>query len=173
VQRPCPMCLGRGQVPTERCPTCGGSGEVRARKKVMITAPPGVDSGAKIRLKGQGGRGTKSGQPGDLIITFQVQPDRFYKREGLDVVAPVPINIAQATLGSRISVKTLDGKKVTIKIPPGTPSGKRFRVPGQGVEKDGTKGDLIVQVEVTVPDKLTEEQEKAMREFAEASHLKF
>lgn len=173
VQRPCPMCLGRGQVPSERCPTCNGAGEVRARKKVMITVPSGVDTGTKIRLKGQGGHGAKSGQPGDLLITFAVQPDRFYKREALDIVAPVPINIAQATLGSKISVKTVDGKKVTIKIPPGTANGKRFRVPGQGIEKDGTRGDLIVQVEVTVPDKLTEEQEKAMRDFAEASHLKF
>jgi molecular chaperone DnaJ len=173
VQRPCPMCLGRGQVPSERCATCNGSGEVRTRKKVMITVPSGVDSGAKIRLKGQGGRGTKNGQPGDLIITFTVQPDRFYRREGLDVLAPVPINIAQATLGSKISVKTIDGKKVTIRIPQGTPSGKRFRVPGQGIEKDGVKGDLIVVVDVTVPEKLTEEQEKAMREFAEASNLKF
>ena len=173
VQRPCPMCLGRGTVPSERCPTCKGSGEVRSKKKVMITVPAGVDSGAKIRLKGQGGRGAKAGQPGDLIISFTVQPDRFYRREGLDVIAPVPINIAQATLGSKISVKTIDGKKVTIRIPHGTPSGKRFRVPGQGIEKDGAKGDLIVIVEVTVPETLTEEQERAMREFAEAGNLKF
>jgi molecular chaperone DnaJ len=173
VQRPCPMCLGRGSVPSERCPTCRGAGEVRSKKKVMITVPAGVDSGTKIRLKGQGGRGAKSGQPGDLIINFNVQADRFYRREGLDVIAPVPINIAQATLGSKISVKTIDGKKVTIRIPAGTASGKRFRVPGQGIEKDGAKGDLIVIVEVTVPDKLTEEQERAMREFAEASNLKF
>src|SRR5439155_7767426 len=83
VQRPCPMCLGRGQVPSERCPTCNGAGEVRARKKVMLTFPPGVDTGTKIRLKGQGGKGAKSGQPGDLLITFAVQPDRFYRREGL------------------------------------------------------------------------------------------
>jgi molecular chaperone DnaJ len=173
VQRPCPMCLGRGTVPSERCPTCHGAGEVRSKKKVMITVPAGVDSGAKIRLKGQGGRGARSGQPGDLIITFTVQPDRFYRREGLDVIAPVPINIAHATLRSKISVKTIDGKKVTIRIPSGTPSGKRFRVPGQGIEKEGTRGDLIVVVDVTVPEKLTEEQEKAMREFAEASNLKF
>ena len=173
VQRPCPMCLGRGTVPSERCPTCKGAGEVRSKKKVMITVPAGVDSGAKIRLKGQGGRGARSGQPGDLIITFTVQADRFYKREGLDVIAPVPINIAQATLGSKISVKTIDGKKVTIRIPHGTPSGKRFRVPGQGIEKDGARGDLIVVVDVTVPENLTEEQERAMREFAEAGNLKF
>jgi molecular chaperone DnaJ len=173
VQRPCPMCLGRGQVPTERCPTCRGSGEVRARKKVMITVPAGVDTGTRIRLKGQGGKGPRGGESGDLMITFTVHPDHFYRREGLDVIAPVPINIAQATLGSKISVKTLDGKKVTIKIPQGTPGGKRFRVPGLGIEKDGTKGDLIVAVEVSVPEKLSEEQEKAMREFAEASNLKF
>ncbi|HKN64675.1 MAG TPA: molecular chaperone DnaJ [Gemmatimonadaceae bacterium] len=173
VQRPCPMCLGRGQVPSERCPTCGGVGEVRTRKKVLITVPAGTDSGTRIRLKGQGGRGQHNGPSGDLVITFQVQPDRFFKREGLDVIAPVPINIAQATLGSRISVKTLDGKRVAIKIPPGTSNGKRFRVRGQGIEKDGAKGDLIVQVDVQVPEKLTEDQEKAMKEFAEASGLKY
>ena len=173
VQRPCPMCLGKGTVPSERCPTCNGAGEVRARKKMMITVPAGVDTGTKIRLKGQGARGTRNGPPGDLLINFQVEPDRFFRREGLDVVAPVPINIAQATLGSRISVKTLDGKKVAIRIPPGTPSGKRFRVRGQGIKKDDQMGDLIVQVDVSVPDKLTEEQEKAMKEFAEASGLKY
>ena len=139
----------------------------------MITAPAGVDTGTKIRLKGQGGRGVKNGPPGDLLITFQVEPDRFFKREGLDLIAPVKINIAQATLGSKISVTTLDGKKVAIKIPPGTTSGKRFRVRGQGIKKGEQMGDLIVQVEVDVPEKLTEEQEKAMREFAEASGLKY
>lgn len=173
VQRPCPMCLGRGQVPTERCPTCNGAGEVRTRKKVLITVPAGTESGSRIRLKGQGGRGQHNGTPGDLVITFQVEPDRFFRREGLDVIAPVPINIAQATLGSRISVRTLDGKRVAIRIPPGTANGKRFRVRGQGIEKDGAKGDLIVQVDVQVPEKLTEDQERAMKEFAEAGGLKY
>ena len=140
---------------------------------MSITVPSGVDTGTKIRLKGQGGRGSKNGPPGDLMITFSVAPDRFYKREGIDLIAPVPINIAQATLGSRVSVKTLDGTKVAIKIPPGTASGKRFRVRGQGIEKDGTKGDLIVQVDVAVPEKLTPEQEEAMKAFAEAGGMKY
>ena len=166
VQRPCPMCLGRGQVPTERCPTCNGAGEVRTRKKVLITVPPGTDNGSRIRLKGQGGRGQHS-RPALGHQTVAV------RREGLDVIAPVPINIAQATLGSRISVRTLDGKRVAIRIPPGTSNGKRFRVRGHGLEKDGAKGDLIVQVDVQVPEKLTEDQEKAMKEFAEASGLKY
>ncbi len=173
VQRPCPMCLGKGMMPSERCPTCGGAGEVRVKKKMNITVPAGVDSGTKIRLKGQGGHGMRNGPPGDLIISFQVEPDRFYKREGLDLIAPVPINIAQATLGSKISVTTIDGKKVSIKIPQGTASGKRFRVRGQGIKKGETSGDLIVEVQVNVPEKLSEEQEKAMREFAEASGLKY
>src|SRR6478672_10234764 len=149
VQRPCPVCLGRGQVPTERCPTCNGAGEVRTRKRVVITVPQGVDEGTKIRLKGQGARGPQGGPPGDLLITFHVKPDRFYRREGLDVIAPV-----------------------TIKIPHGTTSGKRFRVPGQGIEREGRRGDLIVEVQVTVPEQLTPEQEEAMKKFAEAMDYK-
>ena len=173
VNRPCPMCMGRGQVPSERCPTCNGAGEVRSRKKVLIAVPAGADTGTKIRLKGQGGRGSNGGPPGDVVITFQVKDDRFYKREGLDLLATVPLNIAQATLGTRISVRTLDGKKVSIKIPLGTPSGKRFRIRGQGIDKDGQKGDLIVETSIIVPEALTEEQERLLREFAEAGGLKF
>ncbi|HMN08175.1 MAG TPA: J domain-containing protein [Gemmatimonadaceae bacterium] len=173
VNRPCPMCMGRGQVPSERCPACNGSGEVRTRKKVLITVPPGSDTGTRIRLKGQGGRGIHGGPPGDLVITLQVKEDRFYKREGLDLLATVPLNIAQATLGTKISVRTLDGKKVSIRIPPGTPSGKRFRIRGQGIAKEGDTGDLIVETSIVVPEKLTEEQERLLREFAEAGGLKF
>ncbi len=173
VNRPCPVCLGRGQVASDPCPTCTGTGEIRARKKVLITVPAGVDSGSKIRLKGQGGKGAGNGPPGDLVITFHVVNDRFYKREGLDVIAPVTINIAQATLGTKINVSLLDAKKVALKIPAGTPSGKRFRVKGQGIEKGGKTGDLIVEVSIEVPEKLSEEQQRMMREFAEAGGLKY
>ena len=173
VNRPCPVCLGRGQVPSQVCTTCNGTGEVRARKKVLITVPAGVDTGSKIRLKGQGGKGSANGPPGDLLITFTVIPDRFYKREGLDIIASLPINIAQATLGSKISVKTLDGKKVLIRIPAGTPSAKRFRVKGQGIQKGDERGDLIVEVKIETPDKLSDEQQRMMREFAEAGGMKY
>ena len=173
VTRPCPNCLGRGQVPTQRCPTCNGSGETRSRKKVAITVPPGSDSGTRIRLKGQGGRGANGGPPGDVVINLQVQPDRFFRREGLDIIATVPLNIAQATLGSKISVRTLDEKKVTIRIPPSTPAGKRFRVRGQGIAKGTERGDLIVEVTISVPEKLSEEQERMMREFAAAGGMKY
>lgn len=173
VNRPCPVCLGRGQVPSQPCPTCNGSGEVRTRKKVMISVPPGSDNGTKVRLKGQGGRGANGGPPGDLIVEFVVHPDRFFKREGLDLIASVPLNIAQVTLGSKISVRTIDDRKVALRIPPGTPSGKRFRVRGQGIQKGDEKGDLIVEVTIAAPENLTPEQEKMMREFADAGGMKY
>ncbi len=173
VNRPCPMCAGRGQVPSERCATCGGSGEVRARRKVVITVPPGSDTGTKIRLKGQGTKGENGGPPGDLLITLQVQDDRFYKRDGTDLVAEVPLNLAQATLGTRVTVRTLDGKKVTLKVPAGTASGKRFRVRGQGIEKEGARGDLIVEATIVPPESLTEEQEAQFKAFADAVGMKY
>jgi molecular chaperone DnaJ len=173
VNRPCPMCLGRGQVPTERCPTCNGSGDVRTKKKVLITVPAGADTGTRVRLKGQGGKGAHGGPPGDLVITFTVVPDRFFKREGLDVIAPVKLNVAQATLGSKISVKTLDDKKVAVRIPPGTDAGKRFRVRGQGIAKGEHRGDLIVETTIAAPGDLSDEQRRLMREFADAAGLKY
>ena len=173
VNRPCPACLGRGSIPAEKCGACAGAGQVRSRRKVNIAVPSGAETGTRVRLKEQGSRGQNGGPTGDLIITFQVLSDRFYQRDGLDLIAEVPINIAQATLGSKIQVKTLDGARVALRIPAGTPSGKRFRVRGHGVEKDGKRGDLLVDVQITVPESLNEEQEKLMREFAEAGGLKF
>lgn len=173
VNRPCPVCMGRGQIPSERCPTCGGIGDIRSLKRVAIAVPAGAESGTKVRIKGQGPKGGGGGPAGDLLITFNVLADKFYKREGLDLVATVPINIAQATLGSRVSIRTLDGRKVAVRIPAGTGSGKRFRIKGQGVEKDGKQGDLYVEIAIAVSTDLSEAQEKAMREFAEAGGLKF
>jgi molecular chaperone DnaJ len=173
VNRPCPMCLGRGQIPTERCPTCNGAGETRARRTVNITVPPGTDTGTRVRLSGQGGKGQNGGPPGDLLITFQVASDRFFGREGLDVIAHVPLNIAQATLGSKVRLKTLGGKWVKITIPKGTPSGKRFRVRGQGIEKDGEHGDMIVEVSIVVPETLSPEQEEMLKQFAASGGLKY
>ncbi|MDX1673994.1 MAG: molecular chaperone DnaJ [Longimicrobiales bacterium] len=173
VNRPCPACYGRGQVPTQPCATCRGSGQVRQERKIRLKVPAGVETGSKLRLSGQGERGSGGGPPGDLLITFQVKPHRFFQREGLDVHCTVPVNIAQAALGSKIRVRTVDGKKVSLKIPPGTQSGTKFRVPGQGIEKGGQRGDQLVKVKITVPDTLDSEEEKLMREFAEAADLKY
>ena len=173
VTRPCPMCVGKGTVPSEKCPVCNGAGAQRSRKKILITVPVGAESGSKIRLKGQGGRGVRGGPNGDIVITFQVREDADWTRDGLDLIVQVPINIAQATLGSKVAVHTIDEKKVTITLPAGTPGGKRFRVRGQGISKDGKAGDLLVEVQIVVPEKLTAEQAKLMKQFAEAGKLEY
>jgi molecular chaperone DnaJ len=173
VSRPCPNCLGRGQVPTSPCSRCGGTGQVTEQRQIMLTVPSGVDTGSKLRLSGQGEKGEPGQAAGDLLITFKVQPHPFFRRDGLDVHVTIPINVAQALLGSRVRVKTVDGKKVTLKIPPGTQTNTRFRIPGQGVEKSGHRGDQYVQVKVELPEQLTPEQEELVREFARVGELKY
>jgi len=106
-------------------------------------------------------------------VAIQVEPDRFFRREGLDVIGVVPINLAQALLGSKIKVRTLDGKRVVLKVPPGTHHGQKFRIPGQGIERNGRRGDQYVEVHVQIPERLTPEQEAALREFAAKSGMKY
>jgi molecular chaperone DnaJ len=173
VSRPCPVCYGKGTVAPTPCPTCHGQGQIRQQRQIQVNVPAGVDTGSKLRLSGQGEAGPGGGPPGDLILTFRVQPHRFFSREGLDIHVTVPINVAQATLGSKIRVRTVDGKHVVLKVPPGTQSGTRFRIKGQGVEKGGRRGDQYVQVKITVPEHLTPEGEELMRELAKAAELKY
>ncbi len=173
VNRPCPACYGRGKLASRPCPGCGGSGQVRQERQVRLKVPPGVDTGSKIRLAGQGQRGEGGGPPGDLLITVQVRPDRFFRRNGLDIHCTVPVNIAQAALGSKVRVRTVGGGRVSLKIPPGTQSGTKFRIAGQGIEKGEKRGDQYVEVKITVPAELDPEQEKLMQEFAEATGLRY
>ena len=173
VSRPCPACLGRGNVPSSPCVACNATGEVRAKKKILITVPPGADSGTKVRLKGQGGKGANGGPPGDVMITFQVRDDPAWSREGLDLVRRVPINVAQATLGSKTTVMTIDGKTITLRIPAGTASGKRFRITKQGIHRGEKLGDLIAEIAIEVPSPVTAEQEKLMKQFAELAGLSY
>jgi molecular chaperone DnaJ len=168
VNRPCPVCRGKGTVPSKRCGTCQGSGEVRVEKQIMVTIPPGTEDGTRVRLKDQGAKGR-----GDVVVQIHVEPDRFFRREGLDVICVVPITLAQAILGSRIKVKTLDGKKVVLKLPAGTQHGQKFRIPGQGIEKNGRRGDQYVEVHVEIPEQLTEEQQESFKVFAEKAGLKY
>jgi molecular chaperone DnaJ len=173
VSRPCPNCLGRGQVPTDPCQNCSGTGQVREQRQILLTVPSGVDTGSKLRLSGQGEKGAPGAPSGDLLVTFKVKPDRFFRRDALDVHSTVPINLAQALLGSKIRVRTVDDRKVALKVPPGTQSGTRFRIAGQGIEKAGHRGDQYVQVKVELPETLDEEGEKLVRELARAANMKY
>jgi len=173
VKRPCPACMGRGTIPQTPCSACDGTGTVRQSRKIQVAVPKGVENGSKVRLSGQGERGTLGGKPGDLLITFKVKPHRFFRRDGLNLEVTVPINIAQASLGSKIRVRTADGKKVVLRIPPGTQTGTRFRVRGQGVERGGRVGDMFVEVKIEVPDGLTPEGKRLMEALATDAQLKY
>lgn len=172
VQRPCPRCYGRGKIITTPCPQCGGKGQTLARRKISINIPAGIHPGAKLKLRGQGQPGIAGGPAGDLIVKANIGEHRFFERIGSDICCRVPINVAQAILGSKIRVRTIDGK-VDLKIPPGTQSGTRFRLKGRGVEVNGARGDQYVEVVVEVPRKMNAKQKKLMEEFAKETGLKY
>jgi molecular chaperone DnaJ len=138
----------------------------------MLSVPSGVDTGSKLRVAGQGEKGSNGAPAGDLIVNFKVQPDSFFRRDGLDVISTIPINLAQSVLGSKVRVRTIDDKKVALKIPPGTQSGTRFRIPGQGIEKNGHRGDQYVQVKLDVPEALDPEAQELFARFADKAGLK-
>jgi molecular chaperone DnaJ len=164
----CPRCGGRGSVIETPCPTCGGTGaELRARQ-VRVRVPAGVADGQRIRLKGRGGAGRNGGPPGDLFVAVSVGRHPRFGRKGRDLTLNVPVTFAEAALGAQISVPTLDGS-VTLKIPPGTRSGKTFRVKGRGVPVAKGAGDLLVSVEVAVPQHLTTAEREAIEALAEAT----
>jgi molecular chaperone DnaJ len=172
VNRPCPLCRGRGKLASEKCPTCAGAGELRTERTINVTIPAGADSATRIRLKGQGGSGRGGVGAGDLLVTLQVQPDRFFTRDGLDLHCEIPVNLAQAVLGTQVRVRTVDGKRILLRIPAGTQPGRKFRIKGQGVAKGGQRGDQLVTVRVDLPETLTPEQEELLVRFADATGLK-
>jgi molecular chaperone DnaJ len=168
VQRPCPACRGRGKIPSAKCPACSGSGEQRTEKQILITVPPATETGTRVRLKGQGPRTRAGGPAADVLVSFTVEADPFFARDGLDITCTIPVSLSQAVLGTVVHAKTVAGTKVKLKLPAGTQSGKRFRIKGQGLEKGGQKGDQLVTVQVKIPEQLTEEQELAFRAFVDS-----
>jgi molecular chaperone DnaJ len=163
----CPVCGGRGQVIPTPCPTCHGRGvEVRARD-VKVRVPTGVADGQRIRVKGRGGAGANGGPPGDLYVVVHVAPHLLFARSGNDLTLRLPVTFTEAALGADVKVPTLEGQ-VTVRIPPGTPSGKVLRVRGRGVAADNGKagGDLLVTVDVQVPEKLKPDQREAVEALA-------
>jgi molecular chaperone DnaJ len=164
----CPTCGGRGQVIPSPCPTCHGRGvEVRDRE-VKVRIPTGVSDAQRIRVKGRGGAGANGGPPGDLYVVVHVDSHPIFGRSGKDLTLRVPVTFAEAALGANVRVPTLDGQ-VTVRIPPGTPSGKTLRVRGKGVGSSNGKagGDLLVTVDVQVPAELNEEQRAAVDSLAQ------
>ncbi|GBE06663.1 MAG TPA: molecular chaperone DnaJ [Nitrospirae bacterium] len=171
ISRTCGKCGGTGQMITKPCTKCKGQGKVKVSRSISLKIPPGVDTGTRLRVIGEGEGGGLGGPSGDLYVVLSVEPHPFFKRKESDFMCEVPISFTQATLGGEIEVPTIDGKTVTIKIPSGTPSGKTFHLKGKGVPRLGGygRGDQYVTVYVDVPKKLSKRQKELLNEFADVS----
>ncbi len=165
LAQPCPECRGRGLKVTDPCPNCGGSGTERRQRQVKVRIPAGVADGQRIRVKGRGEPGANGGPGGDLYVVVHVGAHPLFGRKGRNLTLKVPVTFAEAALGADITVPSL-GEPVTLRVPPGTPSGKTFRVRGRGVRDGEHSGDLLVTVEVAVPQELTDEQRAAVEALA-------
>jgi molecular chaperone DnaJ len=167
--QPCTVCGGRGRVVTDPCRTCGGNGLERRPRQVKVRIPAGVKDGQRIRLKGRGGVGRNGGPHGDLFVVVDVAAHKIFGRSQKNLTVTVPVTFAEAALGANVAVPTVDGGSVTLKIPAGTPTGKKFRVKGKGVAAgtNSPAGDLVVTIEIAVPAKLTDEQRQAVERLAE------
>ena len=165
--RTCSTCNGEGEVIDSPCSKCHGKGSIRKTKTIEVDIPAGIDNGQMIKLGGQGELGTRGGPRGDLYIEVNVQSHPLFTRDGYDVYLEMPITFAQATLGDKIQVPTLDGK-VEYEVPEGTQTGTVFRLKGKGIPKlkSDVRGDQYVKVTVEIPKKLNEKQKELVREFA-------
>jgi molecular chaperone DnaJ len=167
---PCADCRGTGRLIDDPCPECGGTGTNTKTRPLTVRIPPGVDDGQRIRVPGKGEPGSNGGPAGDLFVRVHVTPHAVFGRSGNDLTLTVPVTFPELAMGTTLTVPTLDDDgKVTLKVAPGTPSGRTLRVRGRGIaRRDGRTGDLLVTVAVAVPSKLTDKAATALANFAEA-----
>lgn len=163
----CPVCQGTGEVVTTPCARCGGAGQVHVTRRLTVDIPPGVDTGTQIRLAGEGEPGERGGPPGNLYVILEVEPHPFFRRRGDDLLVELSINVAQAALGARVTIPTLEGEE-QFDIPAGTQTGTIFRLRGRGVPhlRRNGRGDLLVLTRVEVPTRLTREQRELFERLA-------
>jgi molecular chaperone DnaJ len=167
MSRPCPECRGSGRIAEHPCKQCDGSGSVRRTREFSVRIPPGVKDGARIRVRGRGESGPAGAIPGDLFVRVKVAPHQLFGRRDSDLTLQLPVTYAEATLGAELKVPTLNGS-VTLKVPPGTASGRTFRIRGKGAPKPrGGRGDLLVTVNVDVPSKLSREEKELLTRLRE------
>jgi molecular chaperone DnaJ len=170
LSEPCKTCKGRGMVVDDPCTECHGSGRAMSSRTVQARIPAGVADGQRIRIPGRGAPGENGGKAGDLYVRVKVKPHPVFGRSGSELMVTVPVTITELALGADIKVPTHRGPAVTIHIPPGTPNGRVFRVPGRGVRrKDGQAGALLVTVEVAVPQELSSKARTALEDLRAAT----
>jgi molecular chaperone DnaJ len=166
ITRTCPACQGAGQIIRERCPDCHGQGRLERERTIDLRIPPGVDTGTRLRVAGEGEPGPNGGPAGDLYVILEVKEHPFFERRGADLYCTIPVSVVQAAVGTELQVPGLTGEE-RLKIPEGTQSGAIFRVKGKGMPDPhgGGKGDLYYHVRVMTPVKLTREQRKLMEQL--------
>ncbi len=169
VQQTCPRCGGKGKTIKDPCGTCFGKGRVEKEKNLSVNIPPGVDTGDRVRLSGEGEAGVDGGPAGDLYVQVAVREHKIFQRDGKHLYCEVPISFVDAALGGEVEVPTLDGK-VALKIPAETQTGKMFRLRGKGVQpvRGGSVGDLMCKVVVETPVNLNKRQKELLREFQDS-----
>jgi molecular chaperone DnaJ len=170
ISTTCSQCRGGGKFIPHPCKECRGLGRVKVNQKIQIKLPPGVDTGSKLRIRGEGEEGERGGPPGDLFVFLYVEPHDFFSRDGDDIICQIPISFTQAALGSEIEIPTLNGKR-NLSIPKGTEGGEIFKIKSEGFPKlrGYGRGDQVVQTVVKTPKNLTKRQEELLREFEEIS----
>ncbi|HDL89948.1 MAG TPA: molecular chaperone DnaJ, partial [Thermodesulforhabdus norvegica] len=164
----CSNCKGRGRVLQSPCSTCGGSGRVEKTKRVKVRIPPGVDTGTRLRLRGEGECGYRGGPPGDLYVQIHVEPHEIFERDRNDLFIRVPVHFVEAILGAEIEIPTLEGTE-KLRLEPGTQPGTVIRLRGKGVPslRTGARGDLVVEIDVKLPKKISSRQKELLKEFLE------
>ena len=170
VATTCPTCNGEGYTVSQHCKKCSGRGVVAEKKTVSVKIPGGVDSGIRLRVSGEGQAGENGGPSGDLYVFLEVKPNDRYEREGVDIVLKQPIGMAQAALGCKLKIETLEGER-EVQVSPGTQHGNRLSIAGEGFPrlKGVGRGDLYIELQVKVPKKLNHEQKELLQRFAEIS----
>ncbi|UUN28226.1 molecular chaperone DnaJ [Streptomyces sp. FIT100] len=167
---PCLDCKGRGLIAENPCEVCHGSGRAKSSRTMQVRIPAGVSDGQRIRLRGKGAPGERGGPAGDLYVVVHVDSHPVFGRKGDNLTVTVPVSFTEAALGGEVKVPTLGGSPVTLKLPAGTPNGRTMRARGKGaVRKDGTRGDLLVTVEVAVPKDLGDEARSALEAYRKAT----
>ena len=166
ISRTCPACQGAGQIVRERCPDCRGQGRIEREKSIDLRIPPGVDSGTRLRVAGEGEPAPHNGTPGDLYVVLEVKEHAYFERRGADLYCTIPLSVVQAALGTELQAPGLNGDE-RLKIPEGTQSGAVFRIKGKGLAdpRGGGRGDLYYHVRVLTPAKLTREQRKLLEQL--------
>ncbi|MBN2050874.1 MAG: molecular chaperone DnaJ [Spirochaetales bacterium] len=166
----CATCGGEGYIIEHPCKVCGGTGTERRTQRIKVTIPPGIESGKRISIPGQGDAGPNGGAPGDLYVFISVEPHTYFEREGNDLYCVIPISVSQAALGAEITVHTLDEKKIKVKIPAGTQNGKILRLKNEGVpflHNQNKRGDMYIKIAVQIPTKLSVKAKKVFQELSE------